>query len=125
MSIKLPRFTGQPIFFFTFHRYYTWRYESALRHECGYNGTQPYWDWSSTNTIAEQPLFDGSATSIPGNGVATNHTSTVYLPTPNVTNSTIPSGSGGKILNCWNHGTAIVQRQAQGYAVAVRPGDVT
>jgi hypothetical protein len=27
--------------------------------------------------------------------------------------------------NCWNHGTAIVQRQAQGYAVALRPGDVT
>jgi hypothetical protein len=26
---------------------------------------------------------------------------------------------------CWNHGTAIVQRQAQGYAVALRPGDVT
>jgi hypothetical protein len=26
---------------------------------------------------------------------------------------------------CWNHTTAIVQRQAQGYAVALRPGDVT
>jgi hypothetical protein len=26
---------------------------------------------------------------------------------------------------CWNHGTAIVQRQAQGYAVALRPGNVT
>jgi hypothetical protein len=25
---------------------------------------------------------------------------------------------------CWNHGTAIVQRQVQGYAVALRPGDV-
>jgi hypothetical protein len=28
-------------------------------------------------------------------------------------------------LSCWNHSTAIVQRQAQGYAVALRPGDVT
>jgi hypothetical protein len=33
-----------------------------------------------------------------------------------------------QLSNCytyWNHGTAIVQRQAQGYAVALRPGDVT
>jgi hypothetical protein len=29
------------------------------------------------------------------------------------------------IFYCWNYGTAIVQRQAQGYAVALRPGDVT
>jgi hypothetical protein len=29
------------------------------------------------------------------------------------------------VPHCWNHGTAIVQRQAQGYAVALRPGDVT
>jgi len=27
--------------FLSWHRYYTWAYEQALRNECGYNGTQP------------------------------------------------------------------------------------
>lgn len=27
--------------FLSWHRYYTYAYESALRTECGYNGTQP------------------------------------------------------------------------------------
>lgn len=85
-------------YFFTWHRYYTWLYESALRDECGYSGTQPYWDWSSTNTIAEHPLFDGTATSMSGNGAPTNHTSIIYLPTPDVINSTLSSGSGGGCL---------------------------
>jgi hypothetical protein len=30
-----------------------------------------------------------------------------------------------ELLYYWNHTTAIVQQQAQGYAVALRPGDVT
>lgn len=27
--------------FLTWHRYFTWLYEEALRNECGYKGTQP------------------------------------------------------------------------------------
>lgn len=27
--------------FLTFHRYFTWAYENALREECGYRGYQP------------------------------------------------------------------------------------
>ncbi len=27
--------------FLSWHRYYTWAFEQALRTECGYNGTQP------------------------------------------------------------------------------------
>jgi tyrosinase len=27
--------------FLSYHRYYTWLYEEALRHECGFKGTQP------------------------------------------------------------------------------------
>lgn len=27
--------------FLSWHRYYTWVYEEALRNECGYTGTQP------------------------------------------------------------------------------------
>ncbi|KAF2642114.1 Di-copper centre-containing protein [Massarina eburnea CBS 473.64] len=82
-------------YFFTWHRYYTWLYEQALRDECGYNGTQPYWDWSSTDTVTAHPLFDGSELSMGGNGVQTDHVATVYLPTPNVTSSILVSGTGG------------------------------
>ncbi|RPA76940.1 Di-copper centre-containing protein [Ascobolus immersus RN42] len=32
--------------FLPWHRYYLWAYEKALKEECGYKGTQPYWDWT-------------------------------------------------------------------------------
>lgn len=84
--------------FFSWHRYYTWLYEQALRDECGYNGTQPYWDWSSTHTLAAHPLFDGSETSISGNGAYVNETTYLLIPTPNITNITIVPGTGGGCL---------------------------
>ncbi|KAH0144452.1 Di-copper centre-containing protein, partial [Aureobasidium melanogenum] len=31
--------------FLGWHRYFLWEYEQALRNECGYQGTQPYWNW--------------------------------------------------------------------------------
>ncbi|KAK1711427.1 hypothetical protein BDP67DRAFT_406006, partial [Colletotrichum lupini] len=45
-------------------------YEEALRNECGYKGTQPYWDWSKTaiTGLETSPIFDGSETSMSGNG---------------------------------------------------------
>ncbi|KAK2623544.1 hypothetical protein QTJ16_007098 [Diplocarpon rosae] len=91
---QTPRvhFTSQ---FYTWHRLFTHLYEKALREECGYTGYQPYWDWSSTTTLAAHPLFDGSATSLGGNGVPTVHTTSILIPTPNLINFTIPSGSGG------------------------------
>jgi tyrosinase len=57
--------------FLTWHRYYTWLYEKALQEECGYTGTQPYWNWgiSAITGLASSPIFDGSATSMSGNGV--------------------------------------------------------
>lgn len=85
-------------YFLPWHRYYTWLYESALRDECGYTGAQPYWDWSSTDTVAAHPLFDGSATSLSGNGAQVNHTSNIYIPTPDIINVTIVSGTGGGCL---------------------------
>ncbi|KAK2009616.1 Di-copper centre-containing protein [Colletotrichum eremochloae] len=56
--------------FLSWHRYFTWLYEEALRNECGYQGTQPYWDWSKTaiTGMEKSPIFDGSETSISGNG---------------------------------------------------------
>ncbi|KAK7210800.1 hypothetical protein V2G26_017978 [Clonostachys chloroleuca] len=38
------------------------QYESDLRELCGYNGAQPYWDWSqdtaSVETFLASPIFD-------------------------------------------------------------------
>ncbi|KAF2112630.1 hypothetical protein BDV96DRAFT_648882 [Lophiotrema nucula] len=72
--------------FLSWHRYFTWAYEQALRTECGYNGTQPYWDWGRWASSPEtSPIFDGSDTSISGNGIKTTHSS----------NGMKPAGSGG------------------------------
>ncbi|KAI8627356.1 Di-copper centre-containing protein [Xylariaceae sp. FL1651] len=62
--------------FLSWHRYFTWAYEQVLRNECGYNGTQPYWDWGRWASDPEKsPIFDGSDTSMSGNGEKTTHTS--------------------------------------------------
>ncbi|KXS97835.1 hypothetical protein AC579_8562 [Pseudocercospora musae] len=55
------------------HRHYTWRLELALREECGYEGGLPYWHWSKylDQDVNTWPLFDGSETSISGNGTQT------------------------------------------------------
>ncbi|CZR62661.1 related to monophenol monooxygenase (tyrosinase) [Phialocephala subalpina] len=82
--------------FLAWHRYFTWNYEQALRNECGYTGTQPYWNWglSSSNTTAS-PIFDGSATSMSGNGeyIAGRGPLTLSLGTyPDIY---LPAGTGG------------------------------
>ncbi|KAJ0383292.1 hypothetical protein COL922a_010781 [Colletotrichum nupharicola] len=77
--------------FLTWHRYFTWAYENALREECGYEGYQPYWNWLSyRDDPSKAPMFDGSETSMSGNGVFKAHNGStsgggVY----------IPSGDGG------------------------------
>lgn len=71
------------------HRYYTWLFETELKNECGYKGTQPvcphsyifvnvvmnttdgpqYWDYGRWESdILSSPMFDGSDTSLGGNG---------------------------------------------------------
>ncbi|EXK33567.1 tyrosinase [Fusarium oxysporum f. sp. melonis 26406] len=75
--------------FFTWHRYYTWAYEKALRDECDYKGTQPYWNWFETGDFATNPLFDGSETSMSGDGGFFKHngsvsgTGLIFLPSGN------------------------------------------
>ncbi|KAI0391311.1 hypothetical protein F5Y17DRAFT_441247 [Xylariaceae sp. FL0594] len=56
--------------FLVWHRYYVWQYEKALREECGFGGTQPYWDWAKTAVtgLHASPIFDGSDTSLSGDG---------------------------------------------------------
>ncbi|KAE8163741.1 hypothetical protein BDV40DRAFT_311491 [Aspergillus tamarii] len=51
------------------HRQFVYLWEVALREECGYNGTVPYWNWAlDADNITESPVFDGSSTSLSGNG---------------------------------------------------------
>ncbi|KAF4452131.1 hypothetical protein F53441_4968 [Fusarium austroafricanum] len=77
--------------FFTWHRYYTWAYEKALQDECGYKGTQPYWNWFNTGDFAKSSVFDGSETSMSGDGEYFKHNGSV-----SGRNSIwIPSGKGG------------------------------
>ncbi|KJX96642.1 tyrosinase central domain-containing protein [Zymoseptoria brevis] len=81
--------------FLSWHRYFVYTYESALRDECGYEGYQPYAAWGRyTNSVIGSPLFDGSETSISGNGVYSPHPpSIVGLPGPNAL--PLPPGVGG------------------------------
>lgn len=70
--------------FLSWHRYFTWSYEQALITECGYNGTQPYWDWGRWATSVESsPIFDGSDTSMSGNGQKVSHQATSVGPAQN------------------------------------------
>ncbi|KAL4808036.1 hypothetical protein BDV18DRAFT_158155 [Aspergillus unguis] len=55
--------------FLTWHRYFTWAYEQALRNECGYTGYQPYWSWPKyADDPLNSPMFDGSEYSMSGDG---------------------------------------------------------
>uniref|UniRef100_A0A0W0GD91 Tyrosinase copper-binding domain-containing protein n=1 Tax=Moniliophthora roreri TaxID=221103 RepID=A0A0W0GD91_MONRR len=70
--------------FLVWHRLYVHTYEKALREECGYQGSQPYWDWTldiedGLTSFAASPLFDptygfgGNGADIPGyNGFFNN-----------------------------------------------------
>ncbi|KAF6806351.1 FAD binding domain containing protein [Colletotrichum musicola] len=80
--------------FLTWHRYYVWAYENALKTECGYKGAQPYWNWfAHTDDPRKSPVFDGSDTSLSGDGEYVPHNGSVSL-APNG-NIEIPSGHGG------------------------------
>ncbi|RDW75127.1 hypothetical protein BP6252_06269 [Coleophoma cylindrospora] len=82
--------------FLSWHRLFTWNYEKALQDECGYQGTQPYWNWGKARYTAFDPLgspvFDGSEFSMSGNGIYDPHNCTDALPSHL---NCIPPGSGG------------------------------
>ncbi|KAK1757731.1 hypothetical protein QBC47DRAFT_376864 [Echria macrotheca] len=83
--------------FLSWHRYYTWLYEEALRTECGYTGTQPYWDWGLTaeHGMDTSPIFDGSSTSMSGNGAFIANKSEVILDQPGFIPVHLSAGTGG------------------------------
>ncbi|KAH8684847.1 hypothetical protein BGZ60DRAFT_366208 [Tricladium varicosporioides] len=83
--------------FLSWHRYFTWTYELALRSECGYKGAQPYWNWAITALDPiNSPMFDGSPSSMGGNGIYASHNCTNALAsTANPPVGCIPPGEGG------------------------------
>ncbi|EAQ83365.1 hypothetical protein CHGG_09769 [Chaetomium globosum CBS 148.51] len=83
--------------FLTWHRYYTWAYEEKLRTECNYRGTVPYWEWGlDIADPAASPVFDGSDTSLGGNGDAIPHEGLILTEPFNAEALIpLPAGSGG------------------------------
>lgn len=84
--------------FLSWHRYFTWSYEEALRSECGYRGDQPYWDWSKTarTGLLSSPIFDGSDTSMSGNGASVGDRSDIAIgASSGLEPIYLPTGSGG------------------------------
>lgn len=61
--------------FLLFHRLYIWTFEEKLRSVCGYQGAFPYWEWGlDVGGVEQSPVFDGSPTSMGGNGEKVNKT---------------------------------------------------
>ncbi|KAF4782862.1 hypothetical protein HER10_EVM0003814 [Colletotrichum scovillei] len=84
--------------FLSWHRRFTWLYEEALREECGYKGTQPYWDWAKTavNGVDSSPIFDGTETSMSGNGEFIPDQEDIILTNPDGSEAArLPTGTGG------------------------------
>lgn len=81
--------------FLSWHRYFVWTYETALRNECGYTGYQPYLNWGKyANDAQSAPVFDGSATSMSGNGAYAAHSVGAYIPSSALPFIVLPPGNG-------------------------------
>ncbi|KAF2721222.1 Di-copper centre-containing protein [Polychaeton citri CBS 116435] len=84
--------------FMPWHRWFVHTYEKALRDECHYTGYQPYWDWPKYSSAPQgSPLFDGSPTSLGGNGEYIDHEGPIITPPQGVGGGPIllPAGVGG------------------------------
>ncbi|KAF2130893.1 Di-copper centre-containing protein [Dothidotthia symphoricarpi CBS 119687] len=82
--------------FLTWHRYFTWAYEQTLRNECGYKGYQPYYNWPRwADDPTKSPLFDGSATSMSGDGAFVANRTGYCLPSEARCFTVLQPGTGG------------------------------
>lgn len=81
------------------HRWFVYSYEKALREECGYKGYQPYWDWPKyAHAPQDSPIFDGSGTSLGGNGEFIEHEGPVIQSPDGQTSLPLAPGVGsGKV----------------------------
>lgn len=87
--------------FLSWHRYYLYVYEQALKNECGYTGVSPYWEWGlDTDDLTASPLFNGDPYSLGSNGYpVANRTATFdlgqALPFRTPDGVSLPAGTGG------------------------------
>ncbi|KAH7092283.1 hypothetical protein FB567DRAFT_576707 [Paraphoma chrysanthemicola] len=82
--------------FLTWHRYYTWAFEQMLRNECGYMGYQPYYNWGWwADDPKSSPFFDGSDTSMSGDGRYIAGRKSVCFPSIEMCYIQLQPGSGG------------------------------
>lgn len=85
--------------FLGWHRWFIWEHEQALRNECGYTGYLPYWDWTKTaeSGLSNSPIFDGSDSSMSGDGASMNYTSSdeVVINAGTAAEMHFPAGTGG------------------------------
>ena len=101
LHIKQAIDTHFTALFLPWHRYFTWAYERALR-ECGYEGYQPYWEWSTfASNPTASPVFDGSDISMSGNGEKVPHDTFSYIipRSPNITLTFPPQDGGGCLVD--------------------------
>ncbi|CAG8078514.1 unnamed protein product [Penicillium salamii] len=82
--------------FLAWHRYFIWNFEQALRNECGYTGDYPYWNWGAdAHDIEKSQVFDGSDTSMSGNGAKVETTGDIQLTLGDYPVIHLPTGTGG------------------------------
>lgn len=84
--------------FLPWHRQFVKLYETALREECGFDGSQPYWDWSQdadADSISQSEIWDPE-TGFGGNGVPGTYT---VPPDPTNTSRIHPSAFLGCVAD--------------------------
>ncbi|BCR96037.1 tyrosinase family protein [Aspergillus luchuensis] len=83
--------------FLAWHRYFTFEFEQALRDECHYAGDFPYWDWGydAIHTMEASEVYDGSETSMSGNGYCIPNQGNISLYLGNYAPIILPPGTGG------------------------------
>lgn len=81
-------------FFNTWHRMFVHLFEQELKNECGYEGVHPYWNWVESQEIGLKysKMFDGTATSMSGDGAYNASAPSIVALGPNLT---VPNGAGG------------------------------
>ncbi|KAK2597212.1 hypothetical protein N8I77_013073 [Diaporthe amygdali] len=100
-------FTGN---FLSWHRYFTWLWEEALRTECGYS-------------LEDSPIFDGSETSLSGNGKFIANRSDIVLGLSlGLPPIYLPTGTGG---GCVTSGPFVNMSVNLGPSALDEPGGVS
>ena len=82
-------------FFLTWHRMFIWLWEQDLRKTCGYQGTQPYWNWPATvGDLHGSNIFNGDEYSMSSDGYPKDQCTLIHL-SPDPKGLALPHGTGG------------------------------